>query len=327
MGKICFGVDIGGTKTAVMAGQENLDTIKVLERLKFDTIAGDPGANIREILTCLRKLETQFGTPAAIGISCGGPLDVKTGMILSPPNLPDWDRVPIVAMLQEEFSVPVAIENDADACALAEFHYGAGRGTENMIFLTFGTGLGAGLILGGNLYRGTTNSAGEVGHIRLRPTGPIGYYKAGSLEGFCSGGGLHQLGVEYIARHMKAGDATPWARSQADNANLSAKDIAEAAYQGDSIALEIMERCGTAFGEGLSILIDVLNPERIVAGSIFARCGDLLTGAMQRVIDREALPTNAKACRVVPAELGEQIGDFAALSVAFRQTTQLVRNC
>ena len=318
MDKICFGVDIGGTKTAVLAGRSCGEDIEIIERLKFDTVAGSAEPNLRQIEALLRQLQSRFGKPAAIGVSCGGPLDAEQGLILSPPNLPDWDNVPIVSLLQSKFHVPVAIENDADACSLAEHRYGAGRGSRNMIFLTFGTGLGAGLILNGRLYRGATGSAGEVGHIRLRPSGPVGYYKSGSFEGFCSGGGLRQLGKQYIEQRIASGDATAWALAQAQNDALSAKDIAEAARAGDVIALQIMERCGTAFGEGLSILIDILNPERIVAGSIFTRCGDLLTGAMQRVIDREALACSAKACQIVPAALGEQIGDFAALSVASR---------
>ena len=319
MGEICFGVDIGGTKIAVIAGREQGDSIEILDKLRFDTLSGDPDGNIREILNCLQQLREQYGMPAAVGISCGGPLDVKAGLILSPPNLPNWDRVPIVARLQAAFPVPVAMENDADACALAEHRYGAGRGTENMIFLTFGTGLGAGLILNGTLYRGSTNSAGEVGHVRMRPDGPVGYYKAGSLEGFCSGGGLHQLGAMCIARHLEQGDASAWAAAHSGPEGVSAKEIAQAAYAGDPVALEIMDQCGTVFGEGLSILIDILNPQRIVAGSIFARCGDLLAGAMERAIGREALAANAAACEIVPAALGEQIGDYAALSVAFRQ--------
>lgn len=319
MNEICFAVDIGGTKIAVLAGKKQERSIEILERLSFDTIKTEVEQNLENIITLLRQLCETHGQPSSIGISCGGPLDSKAGLILSPPNLPLWDRIPIVERLLQEFRVPVAIENDADACALAEHEYGAGYGCDNMIFLTFGTGLGAGLILNGALYRGATNCAGEVGHVRMRPDGPIGYYKAGSLEGFCSGGGLNQLGRQLIREHIINGTATDWARKNRDNNALSAKDIATAAYDGDAIAIEIMACCGEIFGEGLSILIDILNPERIVVGSIFARCGDLLVPSMQEAMRREALALNASVCSVVPAKLGEQLGDYAALSVAFRQ--------
>ena len=112
---------------------------------------------------------------AAVGISCGGPLDSKKGLILSPPNLPGWDNVPVTKLLSEALQVPAFLQNDADACAIAEWRFGAGQGCENMVFLTFGTGLGAGLILNGKLYQGASGMAGEVGHLRLFDNGHIGY--------------------------------------------------------------------------------------------------------------------------------------------------------
>ena len=178
------GIDIGGTKCAVIVGDEN----GIADKIKFETTTVDE--TIKNIISAVEKL----GANDAIGISCGGPLDSKRGVIMSPPNLPGWDNIEIVKMLEEQFKVPVNIQNDANACALVEWKYGAGRGTENMIFLTFGTGLGAGLILDGRLYAGTNDMAGEVGHIRISDYGPVGYGKAGSFEGFCSGGGIAEIG-------------------------------------------------------------------------------------------------------------------------------------
>jgi len=316
MDSLVFGVDVGGTKIAVLAGREKNETVDILERLEFATPAERPEVALSEILKKMQDLQTRHGDPASIGISCGGPLDVKKGLILSPPNLPAWDHVPIVERLRAAFPVPVTIENDADACAMAEFRYGAGRGVQNMVFLTFGTGLGAGLILNGRLYRGANGGAGEVGHIRLASDGPIGHHKAGSFEGFCSGGGLSKLGRITIEQRAREGSATEWSASQRRNMRLSAKDIAEAAYAGDETALEIMDVCGQKLGEGLAILIDTLNPERIVLGSIFVRCGDLLENAMRKALKQEALKQNLEACQIVPAMLGERVGDVAALSIA-----------
>lgn len=313
----CFGVDIGGTKIALSAGYEEAESILISDRVCFTTIQGEPEKNIELILAGLEGFREKHGEPAAIGISCGGPLDVKRGLILDPPNLVGWSAVPIVERVRERFDVPIRLENDADACALAEFHYGAGKDVTNMIFLTFGTGLGAGLILNGMLYRGATNTAGEVGHIRLEKSGPVGYYKEGSFEGFCSGGGIGRLGQLHIREHIENGTATEWARMHGANDSLDAKEIARAAYEGDPIALEVMEVCGRRFGEGLSILIDILNPEMIVVGSIYVRCGDLLAEAMNKAIGREALAINVANCKIVPAQLDEQIGDYASLSVAF----------
>ena len=176
-----IGIDIGGTKCAVVSGSLEAG---VRDKIRFDTVSCEQ--TLAQIYAAVEKL-----MPAdAIGVSCGGPLDEKRGVILSPPNLPGWDEVHIVEELERRFGIPAKLLNDANAGALAEWNFGAGRGSENMLFLTFGTGLGAGLILGGRLYSGTNGNAGEIGHIRLAPSGPIGYGKAGSFEGFCSGGGI-----------------------------------------------------------------------------------------------------------------------------------------
>ena len=179
-----IGIDIGGTKCAVVKG--NLEE-GVREKIAFPTRGA--AETLEEIFSAVRKL-----MPAsAIGVSCGGPLDETRGIIMSPPNLPDWDNIHVTDMLEAEFGVKAYLCNDANACALAEWRFGAGRGFDNVVFLTFGTGLGAGLILDGKLYSGTNGNAGEVGHIRLADNGPIGYGKRGSFEGFCSGGGISRL--------------------------------------------------------------------------------------------------------------------------------------
>ena len=296
------GVDIGGTKCAVVFGDENGNIVK---KVKFATAGRDETlAEIKEIL----KTE-KFD---AIGVSCGGPLDEKNGIIMSPPNLIGFDDVHITEILQKEFGVPVRLCNDANASALAEYKYGAGKGTENMVFLTFGTGMGAGLILGGRLYSGTNGNAGEVGHIRLSPFGPSGYGKCGSFEGFCSGGGIAEMGRQFLLEAKQNG-VTPL---YAEKENFTAADIADAARKGDKYALKIFEISAEKLGEGLSVIIDILNPERIVIGSIYARCTDLFEPAVRKVTEREALKNSLSVCRVVPAALGEKIGDMAALAVA-----------
>lgn len=150
------------------------------------------------------------GEIAGIGISCGGPLDSRRGVILSPPNLPGWDEVPVKAYFERETGAPAMLRNDADACAVAEWRYGAGRGCRNMVFLTFGTGFGAGLILNGALYSGSCDMAGEIGHIRAPGDPayrPVGYGKSGSFEGYCSGGGIAELGRAIALEAHPAGPA------------------------------------------------------------------------------------------------------------------------
>ena len=298
--KFILGLDIGGTKCAVILGDKNL---RILDRLSFPTQSHRGWKSIlKQLFQSTDEITARNGLkPGSIlkaGVSCGGPLDSRKGLILSPPNLPGWKEVPIVGLLQKKLKCPVRLENDANACAVAEWKFGAGRDCRNMIFLTFGTGLGAGLILDGRLYRGTNDMAGETGHIRLAAEGPVGYGKKGSFEGFCSGGGIARIAKSRIGRAE------------------TAKDLCEAASHGDKTAARILQISADYLGMGLSILIDLLNPERIILGGIYSRNEKLFAPGALRVIRREALARSQSVCRILPSGLGEKIGDIASLCVA-----------
>lgn len=280
-----LGLDIGGTKCAIVSGTEKSE---ILSRCEVKT-ADYP--NWQALIDALLE-HCPEGRFDAIGVSCGGPLDSARGLILSPPNLPGWDEVPIVAYLEKKLGIPAFVQNDANACALAEWRFGAGRGCRNMVFLTCGTGLGAGLILDGRLYSGTNDMAGEIGHVRAEKDGPVGYGKRGSYEGFCSGGGIFQL-----------------------TGGVSARDAVLRADAGDQEMIAALHASAERMGACFALLIDLLNPERIVVGSIFARAERHFRDVMQHVIDEEALELSRSVCRVVPAQLGDAIGDHAALSV------------
>ncbi len=313
--KAWLGIDIGGTKTAVVIAQE---PPAMLARIEFPTWPqqGPERAialikqSIRELLRSTGIGKSQVG---AIGISCGGPLDQRAGVIQAPPNLSTWVDIPIVAILQDEFGLECKLENDADAGAVAENRYGAGRGTRHMIFLTMGTGLGAGIVADGRLLRGASGQAGEIGHVRLSPDGPVGYHKAGSVEGWASGGGMALAAAREVEAAIRRGEATTLAEKLG---TLTARDVAEAAHHGDALALRIIESTGGRLGEALAILVDLLNPERIVIGGLAMRLGETLLAPARRVMGREALPGSAKLCQVVPASLGEAIGDVAAICIA-----------
>ncbi|MEA1876086.1 MAG: ROK family protein [Bacteroidota bacterium] len=293
-----LGFDIGGTKCSLVLGDKDFN---LLEKIVFPTRT-ERGYRkiIDEFISHSYLLFKKYGKSnlAKIGISCGGPLDSKKGIIYSPPNLPGWDSVPIVEIFKKEFNVDVEVQNDANACALAEWMMGAGVGTQNMIFLTFGTGMGAGLILNGQLYAGTNDLAGEVGHMRMAEKGPVGFGKAGSFEGFCSGGGIAQLAKSHLSKE------------------ITAKDVFEAANSGDPDAVEVVRISADYLGKGLAVLIDILNPECIVIGSIYARNEAILKPYIEKILNREAIPAANRICKIVPAALGESIGDYAALSVA-----------
>lgn len=311
------GIDIGGTKCAVTLGRENGDGAVLLAKTRFATqgASGEILNRLAEGLEgLLRETELSYKNLSAIGISCGGPLDSARGIVQSPPNLPGWDEVPVAGFFAERTGLPAYLENDANACAVAEWKFGAGRGKQNLIFLTFGTGLGAGLILGGSLYRGANGNAGEVGHIRLRANGPVGYGKKGSAEGFCSGAGLARQAKREARRRPEA--AAPLLRRAGGINCIQAAVIAELAGQGDPFCKDLYRHCGEMLGETLALLVDLLNPECILLGGIYMRAAELLCEGMRRSLAREALEQSAAVCEILPAGLGEQIGDFAALAVA-----------
>jgi glucokinase len=313
---IYIGLDIGGTKCSVVVGESNF-TIR--KKIVFETrtergyreILGDFTEHMRTLLEEFRGSDLK-----RIGISCGGPLDSGKGMIYSPPNLPGWDEVPITDIFTREFGVETALQNDANACALAEWLMGAGRGTRNMVFLTFGTGMGGGLILNGRLYSGTNDLGGEVGHIRLAKDGPVGFGKAGSFEGYCSGGGIAQLARTVVAQKLDNGENVAFCPTHDHIPGIDTKMVAQAAVAGDPVAYGIIQTAAEYLGHGLSILIDILNPECIVIGSIYARNESLFRPLIEPVLGREAIPAALEVCRIVPAELGDSIGDYAALCVA-----------
>jgi glucokinase len=311
-----IGLDIGGTKCSVVIGDK---TFSIKKKIVFETRTE---RGYREILedfkNHIRSLLQDYPDSSLkrIGISCGGPLDSKKGMIYSPPNLPGWDNVPVTAVFSEEFGVETAVQNDANACALAEWLMGAGRGTSNMVFLTFGTGMGGGLILNGRLYSGTNDLGGEVGHIRLAKDGPVGFGKAGSFEGYCSGGGIAQLAKSVVMERLNNNQPVDFCPSVERISEIDTRLVAQAAVAGDPVAYEIIRIASEYLGQGLSILIDILNPECIVIGSIYARNEMLFKPLIEPVLQKEAIPAARGVCRIVPAELGDSIGDYAALCVA-----------
>ncbi len=326
MEKFSLGFDIGGTKCAVILGKgeipEKPTADFIVDKIRFAT-KQERGWRVivEELLTNAELILSRNGIkPEQVigcGISCGGPLDSKKGVIMCPPNLPDWDNVPLVEMTEKKLGIKTCLQNDANACAVAEWKFGAGRGTENMVFLTFGTGMGAGLILGGKLYSGTNDMAGEVGHIRLADDGPEGYGKKGSFEGFCSGGGIARLAKSIAAKKLEQGIEMSFCKNESELDCITAKSVAEAAVSGDETAKEIYGICGENLGRGLAVIIDMLNPEAVVIGSIYERSSALLKEKMQETLEKEALSLSAGVCRVLPASLGDSIGDFAALGVAF----------
>ena len=305
-----IGLDIGGTKTAILEGTYEAD---ILQRREIATRAQDAfdvtldriGVEVDAVI---KAAQLAGHHASAISVSIGGPLKIEEGIILSPPHLPNWVNVPLKSLLAQRFGLPVFVEHDGNAGALAEYLFGAGKGLKNLVFLTAGTGLGGGIIVEGQLYRGTTDTAGEVGHVRLADTGPVEYGKAGSWEAFCSGSGMVKLAHEMYPGHY------------ADT--LTTRELVTVALNGEAEARQVIRKSGEWLGRGLAILVDTLNPQMIVLGSLGGALGDLFLQPARDVVKAESLALAAEACRIVPAELGTRLGDVAALVAAIYASRQ-----
>jgi glucokinase len=301
------GVDIGGTQCSVNLGEVSGGGFRLVSRQQFATeVDRGPEATLMEVEARLAALLRGFEPPAVIGVSCGGPLDAARGVIQSPPNLPGWDDIAIASRFEKTFGAPCALGNDANASACAEWAFGAGRGCRDLVFLTFGTGLGAGMILNGATYEGSGGLAGEVGHWRIgRDVGPARYGKRGSFEAFCSGNGI----VEWY-RELSGGDTVP--------DGLSAMAVAGRARHGDPVATKVFAQAADRLGRGVALLVDALAPQVVVIGGIYVYANDLLRNGAERALLAEAHPRLVARCRVVPAELGAQLGSYASCCVALR---------
>ena len=296
-----LGIDIGGTKTAFVRA---LSDGTIVDRRVIASHAAD-GADVmlRRIADTAR--EAIGSLPIShVGVSVGGPVNAEMGTVLGPPNLPGWTDVPLARQLCGALGRPVRVEHDAKASALAEWQFGAGRGVDNLMFLTLGTGLGAGIIIDGRLIRGAGEAAGEIGHWRIAADGPLCYGKRGSLEGWASGSGLPLL-AKHLHREAFAGIN-------------SGEELHRRAEMGDRDAIDIIGRSGEALGKALALVIDLLGPERIILGNLAARLGGRFTRPLIEAAMAEALPSSYARCRIVLGELGEAIGDVAAICVALQ---------
>ena len=299
-----IGFDIGGTKCAVSLGKWFNQEIEILEREEVPT-KDNPYETFDKLAPFVTQWVNKFNVKSA-GISCGGPLDSGKGVIVSTPNLSSkWHGLEIVAYIKSRFGLDAKLENDANACAVAEWKFGAGKGAKNLVFMTFGTGLGAGLILDGKLYSGTNGNAGEIGHVRLEQDGPMGYNKIGSAEGFCSGNGIKRLA---LIRAREKGVSI--------DDDITTKIIFEKARENNDFFVSVVQESAEKFARVISILIDLFNPEIIVVGGVFMRNYDVFMPILTPIVERESLADSCKVCKILPAKIGENIGDYAALALA-----------
>ena len=312
-----LGIDIGGTKTSVCIGDE---TGQIRDSSRMPTGAEDgPERCIRRTvdlaLDLLRKNTLILDGIAGIGVSAPGPVSLREQMMLEPPNMKGWKNVPLVKMFETAFHRPVYMNNDANACVLAEFLFGSCRGIRNMVYLTMSTGLGAGVIANGQLIQGVTDTAGEIGHHVLDihgPPCPCG--QRGCLELYCGGMNVaHRLRDAIVAGSIKTAILD---LAGGDPDKIDFKAFTDAVRAKDAFALvqwaEYIER----LAQGVGTVIMFFNPEVIVMGTIAIHAGELLLAPLRKALPRYAWKPGVDACRIVPSALGTKIGDLSALAVA-----------
>jgi glucokinase len=297
--ELVLGWDVGGTKSAALIATAGG---QVLSRREWPSLAQrGPEPMIREFIACARELlAAAGGKVAGIGVSVGGPVNPLTGVVLSPPHLPKWDRVPVVDILHREFGLPVVVEHDAAACLLAEWLWGAVQGATHAVYLTCGTGCGAGVLIGGRILRGPDGQSPEVGHIRLAPDGPMMFGKAGCTESFCSGEGIGKL----------AG----WMFPQRFGPGTDTRLLAQLTADGDADARAVLVESARRTGQLCALLADTFSPQIIALGSLARYFGTWWCDEIERAFRAEALADNSRHTRIVPAELGERLQDLSAVA-------------
>ncbi len=316
--KLYVGIDLGGTKisTALVSREGH-----VLERDNRPTMASEGrDAVIARMVDAARQVmrNTAPGQVAAIGVGAPGPMDAVAGVLTAPPNLPGWVNVPLKELVEARLGIKTFLENDANAAALGEFHYGAGKGVHNMIYITASTGIGGGLILDDRLYGGTNGSAGEIGHMTILPDGPLcGCGNRGHLEALASGTAIARMGRELLARGVPTliGELV-----KGDAQAVSAKVVAQAADQGDLEAERIIRQAMEYLGIGVANLVNLFNPDLIVIGGGLTNMGDKLFAPVRQAVRRIAFPIAAESVRVVPAQLGGDVGVLGAAVVAIQRS-------
>jgi len=253
------------------------------------------------ILALLLEYGLEKEKLAAVGVSSGGPLNTHSGVIQSPPNLPGWSNI----NLREFFSsllpgIPVYLENDANATAVAEHRWGAGKGVDNLAYLTCGTGIGAGIILDGKLYRGKYDLAGELGHAVIVPGGPLCLCgKRGCLEAVASGGAIGRIGSEFFSKPRMTG-----------------RDVIELAQSGDFGAKKIVQDAAYFLGIGIANLLQTLNLERVIIGSLALYAGQSFLDTVRATVKDNTWPSIYEKSSIVCSGLGERTQDLAALAIA-----------
>ena len=307
-----IGIDVGGTNVKIALVNEDKiiysNSVKKKKKMGYEYTVNNIKQAIKDLM---KETNTEAKDIQGIGFDFPGQVDCKTGVVKLAPNIPGWVNVPIAQMIEEEFNIPTRIDNDVRCAALGELKFGAGRGCENFICITVGTGIGSGIVINGKVVRGASNAAGELGHIKLQMQGgPIcGCGDTGCLEAFASGPSIVAMAQDYI----RGGKSTKFREmAAAEGGEITPYMVAKAAEAGDPVAKRIFEIVGEYIGIGLTSVINLLNPEKVIIGGGVAEAGDLLFDPIRRTIKERAMVVAGEAVEIVPAELGNSAGVIGA---------------
>ncbi|MBR5555104.1 ROK family protein [bacterium] len=311
MAKNRIGIDVGGTNVKLALVNENgqivySNSVPTRAEMGYEFTVNNIKQAIYELL---KETKLEAKDIQGIGFGFPGQVDYKAGIVRNAPNIPGWVEVPIAKLIEDEFHIPTRVDNDVRCAALGELNYGAGKGCENMVCITVGTGIGSGLIINGKLVRGASNAAGEIGHIKLQMhDGPIcGCGDTGCFEAFASGPSIVAMAEEYI----KGGKSTKY-REMANGTAITPFIVCEAAKAGDPVAQRIFTIMGEYLGVGLSSVVNLLNPEKIIIGGGVADAGEILMRPLVETLRKRAMKIAGSAVEVVPAQLGNTAGVIGA---------------
>ena len=299
-----IGVDIGATHLSMILANLSANVVHELE-VPF-VISRSPDICLAEVDLQLRQMLGEAGLTMdqilMIGVGVPGPIAGKGGIVTAPPQMPGWDSYPIVVDLQNRWHCPVCLNNDAELGALGEWAYGAGRAESTLVYIKVGTGVGAGLVLNNQMYRGVTGTAGEIGHLTIDDQGPLCTCgKRGCLEAIAGGWAIARKAREAVAagKRTRLSSFTPIE-------SITAKDVTAAARRGDLVAQQILSQAGYSLGMAIAGLINLLNPAVVVVGGGVAQAGDLLLEPIRQMVKDRGLKAAVPAVRITDAVLGRR---------------------
>jgi glucokinase len=322
MVRFVLGIDIGGTNLVVGSVAEDGSSMVASASEPTHSEAGatdvvDRLVGLAERAIATTRREAPGAEILGVGVGAPGPLDTKRGIVLLTPNL-GWVNMPLRQLIHDRLGLPAALDNDANCAVLGEWWVGAARGARHAIGITIGTGIGGGLIIGGQLYHGASDVAGEIGHTTIDTEGrrcKCGNY--GCLEAYASGPNIALRAVE----ELEAGaESRLRALVGGDLQKITAQTVYQAAADGDELALEVVNDTAKFLGVGIGNLLNVFNPEVVVVCGGVTLAGDHLFEPLRREVARRAFKPAVTACRIVPGELSGTAGVYGAAKVFLDQT-------